>query len=128
MDKSNELFELMTKMYSEMQEIRCEIKDIKDDVNNISNRVNNVDNKVNKNTILLEKMDSNLKLLAEGHETVLHQLGTSSEENNSNINDRLEVIELSTKVISKDVKYVKHKIHETEEDVFDIKDHLKIIK
>ncbi|MDU1601937.1 MULTISPECIES: hypothetical protein [Clostridium] len=30
--------------------------------------------------------------------------------------------------ITKDVKFIKHKLHETEEDVFDIKDHLKIIK
>ncbi|CAI3543063.1 MULTISPECIES: hypothetical protein [Clostridium] len=30
--------------------------------------------------------------------------------------------------ILKDVKFIKHKLHETEEDVFDIKDHLKIIK
>lgn len=30
--------------------------------------------------------------------------------------------------IHKDVKFIKHKLHETEEDVFDIKDHLKIIK
>ncbi|WP_321833442.1 hypothetical protein [Clostridium butyricum] len=30
--------------------------------------------------------------------------------------------------IAKDVKFIKHKLHETEEDVFDIKDHLKIIK
>ena len=30
--------------------------------------------------------------------------------------------------INKDVKFIKHKLHKTEEDVFDIKDHLKIVK
>jgi len=30
--------------------------------------------------------------------------------------------------INKDVKFIKHKLHETEEDVFDIKDHFKIVK
>jgi hypothetical protein len=30
--------------------------------------------------------------------------------------------------IDKDIKFIKHKLHQTEEDVFDIKDHLKIIK
>lgn len=30
--------------------------------------------------------------------------------------------------ILKDVKFIKHKLHETEEDIFDIKDHLKIVK
>lgn len=33
-----------------------------------------------------------------------------------------------SKLAAKDVKFIKHKLHETEEDVFDIKDHLKIIK
>ncbi|TCO79152.1 hypothetical protein [Marinisporobacter balticus] len=32
------------------------------------------------------------------------------------------------KTIDKDVKFIKHKLHQTEEDVFDIKDHLKAIK
>lgn len=31
-------------------------------------------------------------------------------------------------IITKDVRFIKHKIHETEEDVFDIKDHLKLVK
>lgn len=30
--------------------------------------------------------------------------------------------------VSKDVKFIKHKLHKTEEDVFDIKDYLKIVK
>ena len=30
--------------------------------------------------------------------------------------------------LTKDVKFIKHKLHETEEDVFDIKDYLKIVK
>jgi peptidoglycan hydrolase CwlO-like protein len=30
--------------------------------------------------------------------------------------------------ITKDVKFIKHKLHETEGDVFDIKDYLKIVK
>ena len=30
--------------------------------------------------------------------------------------------------IIKDVKFIKDKLHETEKDVFDIKDHLKIVK
>lgn len=30
--------------------------------------------------------------------------------------------------IGKDAKYIKYKIHENEEEIFDIKDHLKLIK
>ncbi len=30
--------------------------------------------------------------------------------------------------VSKDVKFIKHKLHETEEEMFDIKDRLQIIK
>lgn len=32
------------------------------------------------------------------------------------------------KELKKDIKFIKHKLHQTEEDVFDIKDYLKIIK
>lgn len=31
-------------------------------------------------------------------------------------------------LVSKDIKFIKHKLRETEEDVFDIKDHFKLIK
>lgn len=115
MDKNNnDLFELMTKMYEEMKEG--------------FSKIDKLEEKINKNTLLLEKATDNIKLLAEGQETIINQIGTSSDENNNTLNNRLEVIELATKSISKDVKFIKHKIHETEEDVFDIKDHLKIIR
>lgn len=91
-------------------------------------KLDKLEQQLNKNTLLLEKVTDNIKLLAEGEETIIAQLGTSAKENNNTINSRLEIIELATKSISKDVKFIKHKIHETEEDVFDIKDYLKIIR
>ena len=91
-------------------------------------KIDKLEQKINKNTLLLEKATDNIKLLAEGQETIVNQIGTSSDESNNTLNNRLEVIELATRSISKDVKFIKHKIHETEEDVFDIKDHLKIIR
>lgn len=91
-------------------------------------KIDKLEQQINKNTLLLEKATDNIKLLAEGQETIINQIGTSSNENTDTLNNRLEIIELATKSISKDVKFIKHKIHETEEDVFDIKDHLKIIR
>lgn len=118
MGNNNELFELISKMYSEIQTMRSEVNE----------KFDNLEKQVNKNSLLLEKMENNIKLLAEGQDTIINQIGVSAEENKNTINSRLEIIELATKSISKDVKFIKHKLHETEEDVFDIKDHLKIIK
>lgn len=52
MDKSNELFELMTKMYSEMQEMKGEINNHFD---GIENRLDMVENEVVKTNITIEQ-------------------------------------------------------------------------
>ena len=51
MASNDELFELMTKMYSEITGMKSEISSL--------------NKKVDKNSLLLEKVDSNVKTLAE---------------------------------------------------------------
>ena len=51
MASNDELFELMTKMYSEMTDMKSDIS--------------NLNKKVDKNSLLLEKVDNNVKTLAE---------------------------------------------------------------
>ena len=69
----------------------------------------------------------------------IHSKLNSLESGKNEIIDRLVDIESknatkhteiynSISSISKDLKFIKHKLHETEEDVFDIKDHLKLVK
>lgn len=86
---NNDLFELMTKMYNEIQEI--------------NKRLSNVENNTSKNSVLLEKVDSNIKLLAEGQESFRGQIGRSNNADKRTITDRLEVIELAVNSISSSV-------------------------
>ncbi|WP_244833402.1 hypothetical protein [Clostridium sp. BJN0001] len=99
MEKSNnDLFELITKMYSDL---KSEISDVKKDISGIKAE------QIKTN----ERLDS----LSEGvGKMVAHEVAD----------------ELSTqlKEIKTDVRFVKRKVQDTEEDVFVIQDHLKIIK
>lgn len=99
MDKSNnDLFELMSKMYSEMQDMKKDIKNLDAKVdkgfNDVNTRIDNLSNGIGK--IVTNEVADEL-----------------SEQLNS---------------IKTDVKFIKRKVQDTEEDVFVIQDHLKIIK
>ena len=77
MESDNDLFGLMTKMYSELQNTNKEIytihKELKDQTNDLQKQIS-------KNSILLEKVDSNVTLLAEDNESLREQRGRSSSE------------------------------------------------
>ena len=92
MSDKNEIFDLLTKMYSEMQEMKSDIKDLKNDVN--------------KNTVTLENMDNNIKLLAEGEETFRDQISRTNTQDKRTVTDRLENIELAVTHTSKSVSYL----------------------
>ena len=120
-EKNDEIFDLITKMYAEMLEMKGDISGIKGDVSSLKSDVT-------KNSLLLEKLDSNVRLLAEGQESFRDQIGRSTTEDKRSISDRLDIVELAIKSTSSDVKFIKHKVQETEADVFNIQSHLKIIK
>ena len=92
MSDKNEIFDLLTKIYSEMQEMKSDIKDLKNDVN--------------KNTVTLENMDNNIKLLAEGEETFRDQISRTNTQDKRTVTDRLENIELAVTHTSNSVNYL----------------------
>lgn len=93
MEKSNDdLFDLITKMYSDLKN---EMSDMKTELSKTNKRLDSLEQQVNKNTVTLESVGDDIKLLAEGQSTISNQLGRSSDENSKSINDRLEVIELA---------------------------------
>jgi len=100
MADNNEIFELMTKVYSEMQ---SGFSNINKRLDSLENRMKNVESQVIKNSVLLEKVDSNVKLLAEGQEAFREQIGRSNDKDNRTINDKLEVVEIAVSHVSKDV-------------------------
>lgn len=98
MADNNEIFDLLSKMYSEMQEMKDNIKTVDTKIDKGFNDVNvRIDN-----------------LSADIGKMITNEVGQE-------LSDQL-------KAIKTDVKFVKHKVQETEEDVFTIQSHLKIIK
>ena len=139
MASNDEIFEMMTKIYSEVTGMKSEIGDIKSEISVLNK-------KVDKNSILLEKVDSNVKTLAEVQSAFSEQLDRAKDKNGKTLGERLDVIELAVRNtshtltnatedtsnkfnnISKDIRFIAHKIQDTEKDMFYIQDHLKIIK
>lgn len=139
MASNDDIFKLMTKMYSEMTNIKSEITDMKSDILSLNK-------KVDKNSMLLEKVDSNVKTLAEVQSAFSEQLDRAKDKDGKTLGERLDVIELAVRntshtltnatedisnkfnTISKDIRFISHKIQDTEKDMFYIQDHLKIIK
>ncbi|MDK2920156.1 MAG: hypothetical protein PWQ37_2889 [Candidatus Petromonas sp.] len=114
-------FQLLEKMYSEFSE-RFE------KLENEVSRLISLEEKVDKNTLLLEKANTDIKTLAEVQENYINQNIKQHNEIINKLDSDIDVIKSSIKSLSKDFRFIKHKLHQTEEDVFDIKDHLKIIK
>lgn len=82
MDNNNALFELMTKMYSEMQEIKGEINSIKGEVNgikgevkNINTRLDNVEKEVVKTNVAIEQdIKPSISALLDGYKQNSEQI------------------------------------------------------
>ena len=139
MASNDEMFEMITKIYSEVTSMKSEIVDMKSEVSTLNK-------KVDKNSLLLEKVDSNVKTLAEVQSAFSEQLDRAKDKNGKTLGERLDVIELAVRntsqtlanvnetttnkfeSISKDIRFIAHKIQDTEKDVFYIQDHLKLIK
>ena len=139
MASNDEMFEMITKIYSEVTSMKSEIVDMKSEISTLNK-------KVDKNSLLLEKVDSNVKTLAEVQSAFSEQLDRGKDKDGKTLGERLDVIELAVRNtsqtltnasedtsnkfdnISKDIRFIAHKIQDTEKDVFYIQDHLKIIK
>lgn len=139
MASNDEMFEMITKIYSEVTSMKSEIVDMKSEVSTLNK-------KVDKNSLLLEKVDSNVKTLAEVQSAFSEQLDRAKDKDGKTLGERLDVIELAVRNtshtltnatedtsnkfnnISKDIRFIAHKIQDTEKDMFYIQDHLKIIK
>ena len=75
--ENDKLFELMTKMYAEMQE---GFKDVKSELQSHGERFNKIESKMTKIDIKLEELDTKVDLSLEGHKTNTEQLNRIEEE------------------------------------------------
>lgn len=89
MDNNNDLFELMTKMYSEMQEMRGEIKGIKGEVKNINTRLDKVEKEVVKTNVAIEQdIKPSISALLDGYKQNSEQITRVEEK----LNEHDEII------------------------------------
>ena len=100
---TNDLFELMSKMYSEMQSMKSEMTDMRSEMTDMKSDISNMKKDISKNSILLEKLDSNVKLLAEGQHAFKEELGRNTSDDKKSINDRIEIIEQAVTYTAKEV-------------------------
>lgn len=100
-----------------LQQLLNEVKSINAEIKTINSRLANLEQGQAK----LEQGQANLEQGQQEIKKHLIQLDTKNA-------DRHVTAFSKIKAIDKDIKFIKHKLHQTEEDVFDIKDHLKLIK
>lgn len=126
MDKTNELFELMTKLYSEMQDMKSEMQDMKSDMNDMKSEIKDMKFEQNKTN---ERLDSLQNDMNSGFSEVNTRIDNLSNGIGDLItNEVSDEISKQLNGIKSDIKFIKHKVQDTEEDVFAIQDHLKLIK
>ena len=116
------MFELMEKMYIEFTSFKTDIKDIKQDltsvkqhltaldgkVDTLNGKVDTLDGKVDKNTLLIEDLTSKVVTIAEVQKSHMDHNERAHNDIVERINEKISVLELSTKNTSKDVKEMKN--------------------
>lgn len=106
--ESNKMFELIEKMYIEMQEgfkkVDNQFKNIDSQFKKVDERLSSLESKVDKNTLLLEKANSDIKTLAEVQQSFSEQLDRAKSKEGKTLGERLEVMELAITNTSKSLK------------------------
>ena len=125
MADNNEIFDLLTKMYSEMQEMKS---DFGSRFDKLENRMDSLEKQVTKNSITLEKLDNNIKLLAEGQEAFKEQLGRADIEDKRTVTDRLETIEMAVTHTAKSVNTLSETIEVVKDTAASNNLDIKILK
>mgnify|MGYP000896134609 FL=1 len=88
--ENDKIFELMTKMYAEMQ----------NGFESVNKEIGDLDKKVDKNTLMLENQEKNIQLLSEGHKNLSEQMDRKFEEVNKTIDRNYSLHDRAIKDIS----------------------------
>ena len=83
----------------------------------IKSDISDLTNKVDKNTIMLEKMQTDIKTLAEVQSSFADQLGRSKDKEGKSLGERLDIIELAVSTSSKSINEVSGKLDIVSKDL-----------
>ncbi|AGX42534.1 hypothetical protein [Clostridium saccharobutylicum] len=142
-DDNNELFDLMNKISSE---INNKFDGIHFEITTMKCAISNLNNKIEKNNTILEQISKDLSLFTEHKKLLTEELIKNKQNSDTTIlNDKLnnlenELTNLSTAIsnlsvdsshkmttLSNDLNFITHKMQQAEKELFNIKNELKII-
>lgn len=86
--------------------LKEDVSGIKYDIKDINIRLERIESKTDKNTLMLEDANKKLQTIGEVQSSFQEQLGCTKDREGRSLSDRLEIIELSVKDTSLEVKNV----------------------
>lgn len=100
-------------------------------LDNMDSRLDNMDGKIDKNAVMLEKLDTNVKIIAEVQKSHIEQDKKNHEKIIKPLSEKADIIELAVKDICKEVKELKEKFVKVEkitmQNTYDVA-YLKFVK
>ena len=104
------LLEGQTRLETEMGSMKSDIGSLKSDVSSLKSEMGDMKSEIRKNSIKLESIENKLDIIAEVQVAHKEQDERSHKNFNSTFLEKTEIIELSTKNISNDIKDVKESV------------------
>lgn len=111
----------MEKMYIEFSSFKTDIKDIKQDLTSVKQdltalnvKVDTLNVKVDKNTLLIEDLTTKVVTIAEVQKSYMSENEKAYTYIIENISEKIDVLDLSVKNTSKDVKEIKNALTNVE--------------
>lgn len=119
----NQLFDLMTKMYNEMQEVKTKVNSMESKMNGMESKMATKEDikDIRQDIVRLEnKMDDKVSALFDAREVQTSSI--------LKIEKNISSMQADISFIRQDVTIIANKEAETEKDVMSIKNHLKVVK
>jgi len=115
MNDNDKIFELMTKLYNEMNDIKSEVKGIKSEVNDINSEVKGIKSEVKdiKSEVkdiqmtLENETNKNIKIIAEGHFNLNRKLDDSLK-----VENEKELLLIRVTILENEVRRLRARIEE----------------
>lgn len=108
MDK--EILDILKSMQEDIRAIKNTQKGHSAEIRELKDEIRELNNKTDKNTIMLEKLNDKVKILAEVQVSFKEQLDRTKDKNGKSLDERLDIIELAVSDTSGRVKDIQKDI------------------
>lgn len=111
---SNLLDEKLKPVHERLDKMDSRLDNMDSRLDKVDSRLDKMDGKIDKNAVMLEKLDTNVKIIAEVQKAHIEQDKKKHVEIIKPLSEKVDVIELAVKDISKEVKELKEKFDKVE--------------